>query len=71
LEVNSQSTKQEIPVLLWNLKVHYPVNKAPPLDPILSQMNPIHTSPYWMERSVVVLWMEEKVSKIRKATAIY
>jgi hypothetical protein len=38
-EVNSHSASQEIPHLLWNLKVHHCVHKSLPLDPILSKIN--------------------------------
>jgi hypothetical protein len=38
-QAKSFSATQEIPTMLWNLKVQYRVHKIPALVPILSEMN--------------------------------
>jgi hypothetical protein len=45
LEAASLAATEEFPNILCNPKVYYRVQKSPPLDPILTQIDPVHTTP--------------------------
>jgi hypothetical protein len=47
--VNCAATK-EFPSILWNPKVQYRVQKSPPLDPILSHIDPVHITPFYFSK---------------------
>jgi hypothetical protein len=44
-EAASCAATQELASILWDWKVYYHVHNDYPLDPILSQINPVHTTP--------------------------
>jgi hypothetical protein len=48
LEAASCAASQGLTNVLWNMKTHHRVHKSPPLVPILSQINPVHTTLFYI-----------------------
>jgi hypothetical protein len=53
-EAANCAVTHELPSILRNTKVHRRVHKSPPLVPILSQIDPVHTIPAYL-RSILIL----------------
>jgi hypothetical protein len=49
-ETANRSAAEEFSKTLWKPHAHYLVHKSPPLVPILSQINPVHISPYYLSK---------------------
>jgi hypothetical protein len=54
LEAPNSAATQELPSILWTPKVQYRIHKSPPLLPILSHINLIHTIRSYL-RSILIL----------------
>jgi hypothetical protein len=51
--VNCAAT-QVIPSILWIPKVHYRLQKSPPLVPIVGQFDPVHTIPSYLSKIILM-----------------
>jgi len=60
-EANINLADQQIPRILWNPKVYYRVYKSSPLDPILSQMNSVHTFSHYFPNILSILFSHQRL----------
>jgi hypothetical protein len=63
----SCAATRELPSILWNPKVHCRVHNNPPLVPILSYINPIHTIPSYLSKVKLSLYRPWRPLGLREA----
>jgi hypothetical protein len=50
-EASNCTATQELPSILWNPEIHHRIHISPPSVPILSQIDPIHTTPSYLSKN--------------------
>jgi hypothetical protein len=54
-EPTSCAATRQFPSILWNPKLHYRSHKSSPLVPVLSQTTPVHTTPFYLSKFILIL----------------
>jgi hypothetical protein len=49
-ETANYAAIQQFPRILWNWKFRYHVHKSTLRVPIMSQINPVHTTPFYLSK---------------------
>jgi hypothetical protein len=70
-EAASCPANQEIYLTLCKQKFHYRIHNNPPMVPILSQMDPVHSLPSYLLRSVLVLSSHSSLSLVSSVIASF
>jgi hypothetical protein len=54
-EITRREATEELPSILWNPHSHYHIHKSPPLVPVLSQANSVHSTPSYLYNLYFIL----------------